>query len=83
MESASTSCTQDSRGTVRSGGGCGRAQHSHRRKQIGANLQEAKFVTTNFRKATLEGSFMRYTIFPDADFEGCTGCPPEWGGSPP
>ena len=47
---------------------------------VGANLQEGKFVTTNLRGATFEGNFLRYTIFPDSDFTGCLGCPPqeEW-----
>jgi uncharacterized protein YjbI with pentapeptide repeats len=46
-----------------------------RARIVGANLQEAKFVTTNLRGATFEGNFLRYTIFPDSDFEGCEGCP--------
>ncbi|MFZ2855613.1 MAG: pentapeptide repeat-containing protein [Rhodocyclaceae bacterium] len=40
-----------------------------------ANLQESKFVTSNLKDANLEGTFRRYTIFPDSFFEGCTGCP--------
>ena len=27
------------------------------------------------KNANLVGAFRRYTIFPDSDFEGCTGCP--------
>jgi len=26
----------------------------------------------------MEGSFLRYTIFPDSFFEGCKGCPTDW-----
>jgi uncharacterized protein YjbI with pentapeptide repeats len=45
---------------------------------INANLQETKFVTTNLKDANLEGAFRRYTIFPDAFFDGCIGCPTDW-----
>ena len=47
-------------------------------KLADANLQETKFVTVNLRNATLEGSLIRYTIFPDSAFEGCRGCPTDW-----
>ena len=30
------------------------------------------------RNANLEGALLRYTIFPDSSFEGCTGCPTDW-----
>lgn len=42
---------------------------------VNANLQETKFVASNFDGAILEGNFLKYTIFPDANFENCQGCP--------
>jgi len=41
-----------------------------------ADLQETKFVATNLKNARLEGSLLRFTIFPDAFIEGCSACPP-------
>jgi len=45
---------------------------------VNTNLQETKFFTVNFRGADLSGAFRRFTVFQDADFEGCTGCPTDW-----
>lgn len=47
-----------------------------------ANFQETKFVAVNFQDAVLEGNFTRYTIFPDANFEGCQGCPTDSWSTP-
>ena len=43
-----------------------------------ANLQETKFFTVNFRQADLSGTYRRFAVFQEADFEGCTGCPTDW-----
>ncbi|HNB78658.1 MAG TPA: pentapeptide repeat-containing protein [Rhodocyclaceae bacterium] len=45
---------------------------------VDANLQETKFNAVNLTNADLSGSFLRYTIFPDSTFDGCTGCPKGW-----
>ena len=45
---------------------------------VDANLQETKFNSVNLMNADMTGSFLRYTIFPDATFDGCTGCPKDW-----
>ncbi len=34
--------------------------------------------TVNLRGADLSGSYRRFTVFQEADFEGCTGCPTDW-----
>jgi uncharacterized protein YjbI with pentapeptide repeats len=47
-------------------------------KLTGANLQETKFVGSNLLNADLEGAVLRYTIFPDANMQGCNGCPKDW-----
>ena len=50
----------------------------HRSRLIATNLQETKFNGANFWEATMEGTVIRYAIFPEAFFEGCQGCPHDW-----
>ena len=45
---------------------------------VDANLQEAKMFSVNLRDADLSGSYRRFAVFQEADFEGCTGCPTDW-----
>lgn len=45
---------------------------------ISTNLQETKFTNASLKDATMEGCVLRYTVFLDTFFDGCTGCPKDW-----
>ena len=47
-------------------------------KVVNANLQETKFGSADFRNAIMEGCVTRYTVFLDANFDDCKGCPVGW-----